>query len=149
MSEEVTKIEEIKISEQEIRWAESYVKHLNATQACRDAGYENKSEGALRQQGLRNVTNPNIQRYITEVLRYQEKKKEGIATIEEVMEFYSEGMRGKIKDQFGLDAMLSDRVKCANSLDKILTMAERAKQEEKRESISIEQYYGRDDADEE
>ena len=139
---------ELKISEQERIWAESYIRHLNATQACRDAGYEG-NDNALRQQGKRLVTNRNVQAYIAHIIESKrEEENHRIATMAEVMEFYSKGMRGEIKDQFGLDAMMSDRIKCAQSLDKILQLKEKAKADEnKDEALTVEQYYGRDDGD--
>mgnify|MGYP005608654829 CR=1 FL=1 len=139
---------ELKLTEQERKWAEAYVKYLNATQACRDAGYEG-NDNALRQKGKRLVTNRHIQEYIASIIKgKREEENHRIATMAEVMEFYSKGMRGEIKDQFGLDAMMSDRIKCAQSLDKILQLKEKAKADEtKDEALTVEQYYGRDDGD--
>ena len=138
----------MELTEKQKRWAESYIKHFNATRACREAGYEG-SENGLAQQGFRNIRNANIQEYMREVLDYDKKREDErkIASMAEIMEFYSEGMRGNIKDQFGLDAQMSDRIKCANSLDKILQMAEKVKDEGKDEALTVEQYYGRDDDD--
>jgi phage terminase small subunit len=139
---------ELKLTEQERKWAESYVEHLNATRACREAGYEG-NDNALRQKGKRLVTNRHIQEYIASIIEgKREEENNRIATMAEVMEFYSKGMRGEIKDQFGLDAMMSDRIKCAQSLDKILQLKEKAKADEtKDEALTVEQYYGRDDND--
>ena len=50
--------------------------------------------------------------------------KERIASADEVMQFYSDVIRGKIKDQFGLDASLNDRIKAADSLMKRYNIAE-------------------------
>lgn len=137
------------LTEKQKRWAENYIKHFNATRACKEAGYEG-DENSLAQQGFRNVRNSNIQAYMREALncdREAEDKKK-IASMSEIMAFYSEGMRGNIKDQFGLDAMMSDRIKCANSLDKILQMTEKAKAEEgKDEALTINTYYGAGDED--
>jgi phage terminase small subunit len=139
---------ELKLTEQERKWAEAYVKHLNATQACRDAGYEG-ADTALRQRGRSLLTKAHVQEYIAQIVESkQEEENRRIATMAEVMEFYSKGMRGEIKDQFGLDAMMSDRIKCAQSLDKILQLKEKAKADEtKDEALTVEQYYGRDDGD--
>ena len=138
----------MELTEKQKRWAESYIKHFNASRACREAGYEG-TEQAITKQGFRNVRNANIQAYMREVLNYDKQREDErkIASMAEIMEFYSEGMRGNIKDQFGLDAQMSDRIKCANSLDKILQMAEKVKDEGKDEALTVEQYYGRDDDD--
>lgn len=136
---------ELKLTEQERTWAESYIKHLNATQACRDAGYEG-NDAALRQRGRYLLTKAHVQAYIQSVVeRGKAKEDKRIATMEEVMEFYSKGMRGEIKDQFGLDAQFTDRIKCAQSLDKILQLAKKTEADNSKEDITIEQHYGRDD----
>lgn len=41
-----------------------------------------------------------------------------IGTAEEVMEFFTKVMRGEVKDQFGLDAPLSERTKAAQEIAK-------------------------------
>jgi len=138
----------IELSEQEKRWAEAYVKHLNATQACRDAGFEGTDE-VLRQKGRRLVTKVHVQEYIASIIeRNREKEERRIASMEEVMQFYSDVMNGKVKDQFGLEAQLSDRIKAAQSLDKVLALAKKSEADNSKEDITIEQHYGRDDNDE-
>ena len=47
-----------------------------------------------------------------------------VADANEVLQFYSAVMRGEVKDQFGMDASLSDRLKAADSLAKRLAAAE-------------------------
>lgn len=41
-----------------------------------------------------------------------------IAEADEVLKFYTAVMRGEVKDQFGLEASLSDRLKAGDSLMK-------------------------------
>lgn len=136
---------ELKVSEQEKKWAESYVRTLNLTQACRDAGFEGTDE-VLRQKGRRLVTKVHVQEYIATIIeRNKEKEERRIASIEEVMQFYSDVMNGKVKDQFGLEAQLSDRIKAAQSLDKVLALAKKTEADNSKEDITIEQHYGRDD----
>ena len=48
----------------------------------------------------------------------EEAKKECQATAQEVMEYFTKVMRGEIKDQFGLEAPLSERTKAAQELAK-------------------------------
>jgi len=43
---------------------------------------------------------------------------DNISTAEEVMEFFTKVMRGQVKDQFGLDAPLSERTKAAQEIAK-------------------------------
>lgn len=47
-----------------------------------------------------------------------QQDKSRVADANEVIEFYTAVMRGEVKDQFGLDASLSDRLKAGDSLMK-------------------------------
>lgn len=48
----------------------------------------------------------------------EEIRKESVATADEVMQFFTSVMRGEVKDQFGLDATLSDRTRAAQEIAK-------------------------------
>lgn len=58
--------------------------------------------------------------YINSEINYrlQEIKDEGIAKAEEVLMYFTSVMRGEIKDQFGIEASLSERTKAAQELAK-------------------------------
>lgn len=45
-------------------------------------------------------------------------EKKSIATAQDVMEFFTKAMNGDIKDQFGLEATLGDRLKAGVELAK-------------------------------
>ena len=96
-------------------FADYYIECGNATEAARKAGYKgnNITLGAV---GAENLKKPQIAAYIAEIVKPAEKKR--IADAEEVIEFYTAVMRGEVKDQFGLDASLSDRLKAGDSLMK-------------------------------
>lgn len=96
-------------------FADYYIECGNATEAARRAGYKgnNITLGAV---GAENLKKPQIAAYIAEIVKPDEKKR--IADAEEVIEFYTAVMRGEVKDQFGLDASLSDRLKAGDSLMK-------------------------------
>ena len=47
-----------------------------------------------------------------------------VADSNEILKFYTAVMRGEVKDQFGLDSSLTDRLKAADSLAKRLAAAE-------------------------
>lgn len=94
-------------------FADYYIQTGNATEAARKAGY---SEQTARQIGTENLSKPSISAYIAERLKPTEKKR--IADADEVIAFYTAVMRGEVKDQFGLDASLSDRLKAGDSLMK-------------------------------
>lgn len=94
-------------------FADYYIECGNATEAARRAGYSQKT---ARHIGSENLTKPDISAYIAARMAEQAKKR--VADANEVIEFYTAVMRGEIKDQFGLDASLSDRLKAGDSLMK-------------------------------
>ena len=100
-------------------FADYYIETGNAAEAARRAGYSSKTADAI---GRENLRKPTIADYIKD--RMAALDKERIASADEVMQFYSDVIRGKIKDQFGLDASLNDRIKAADSLMKRYNIAE-------------------------
>ena len=58
--------------------------------------------------------------YITDEITYRLDclKKETIADADEIMQYFTSVMRGEVKDQFGLDAPLSERTAAARELAK-------------------------------
>ena len=72
--------------------------------------------------GAENLKKPKISAYIKR--RIEEQEAARVADANEVLQFYSAVMRGEVKDQFGIDASLSDRLKAADSLAKRLAAAE-------------------------
>lgn len=94
-------------------FADYYIQTGNATEAAKKAGYKSKHIGV---DAAKTLKNPNVSLYIAERLGQQEKSR--VADANEVIEFYTAVMRGEVKDQFGLDASLSDRLKAGDSLMK-------------------------------
>ena len=94
-------------------FADYYIECGNSTEAARKAGY---SEKASRFIGSENLTKPNISAYIAE--RMQAQNEARVASADEVLAFFSSVMRGEVKDQFGLDAALSDRLNAGKELMK-------------------------------
>ena len=92
-------------------FADYYIETGNATEAARRAGY---SERSAKQMGSENLTKHDVSAYISERMSELESKR--AATADEVILFLSRGMRGEIKDQFGLDASFADRISCAKEL---------------------------------
>lgn len=72
---------------------------------------------------LRMVTGKD---YIIEEIQYrlEQLKKETIADADEILQYLTSVMRGEIKDQFGLDAPLSERTSAAKELAKRVIDAE-------------------------
>ena len=94
-------------------FADYYIQTSNATEAAKKAGYSLKTACAI---GNENLRKPEIKSYIAE--RIAEADRNRIADADEVIRFYTSVMRGEVKDQFGLDASLSDRLKAGDSLMK-------------------------------
>lgn len=95
------------------KFCEYYIKTANASEAARKAGYSLKTADKI---GHENLKKPEISAYINK--RLESQGKELVADADEVIRFYTSVMRGEIKDQFGLDASLSDRLKAGDSLMK-------------------------------
>lgn len=95
------------------KFCEYYIQSGNATDAARKAGYSEKTATKIASE---NLTKPEISAYIAERVGNQDKER--VADADEVLRFYSAVMRGEVKDQFGLDASLTDRLKAGDSLMK-------------------------------
>lgn len=94
-------------------FCEEYLRTRNATKASIAAGYSAKTAYAI---GNENLKKPEISAYIKS--RLDEISAEQIASTDEVMRFFTSVMRGEEKDQFGLDAALSDRIKAGQEIMK-------------------------------
>lgn len=94
-------------------FADYYIECGNSTEAARKAGYSDKASRFI---GSENLTKPNISAYIAE--RMQAQNEARVASADEVLQFFSSVMRGEVKDQFGLDAALSDRLNAGKELMK-------------------------------
>lgn len=100
-----------KLTEKQKRFIDYYVETANATESAKRAGYSSKTAKNI---GAENLTKLNY--FIQE--RLQQLEDSRIASQEEVLQYLTKVMRGEEKDQFGLDASLQDRTKCAELLGK-------------------------------
>ncbi len=101
------------LNERQKAFADYYIQTGNATEAAIKAGYSEKTAYSI---GNENLKKPEISAYIGERMAEQGEKR--VADANEVIEFYTAVMRGEVKDQFGLDASLSDRLKAGDALMK-------------------------------
>ena len=102
-------------------FADYYIECGNSTEAARKAGYSEKTCYAI---GAENLKKPHISAYIAE--RMQAQNEARVASADEVLQFFSSVMRGEVKDQFGLDAALSDRLNAGKELMKRYAAADNA-----------------------
>ena len=100
-----------KLTEKQKRFIDYYIETANATESAKRAGYSSKTAKKI---GAENLTKLN--NFIQE--RLQQLENNRIASQEEVLQYLTKVMRGEEKDQFGLDASLQDRTKCAELLGK-------------------------------
>ena len=100
-----------KLTEKQKRFIDYYIETANATESAKRAGY---SEKTAKNIGAENLTKLNF--FIQKKL--EEKEEDRIASQDEVLQYLTKVMRGELKDQFGLDASLQDRTKCAELLGK-------------------------------
>lgn len=117
MRKETEKEKEAKkhLNQRQIRFVQNYMKTNNITHSAIDAGYSKKGAHV---QGSNLLRNNKIIAYIDAINERIESEK--IADIEEVMEYLTSVMRGEKKDQFDLEASLSDRTRAAGELAKRL-----------------------------
>lgn len=104
-----------KLTIKEDKFISKYVETGNGQQSVIEAGYNNKNPRQFAQTLLRKD-------YIRSEIdfRMEELRNHSIATAQEVMEYFTMVMQGKIQDQFGLEASLGERTKAAQELAKRL-----------------------------
>lgn len=116
-----------KLTQKQKRFCEEYVKNGgNGAQAARDAGYNCESDRAYRNIASENMAKPCILAYIKEI----QPEDNSVASLAEIQQFRTRILRGEEKDQFGLDAALSDRQKAAADLEKALRIKEQVEAEQ-------------------
>lgn len=102
------------LTDRQEKFCLEYVKNGgNITQAAIEAGY-NPNNAAVT--GSNTLRLDNVAQRIKELR--DKAAKPSIATGTEVMQFFTDVMNGKVKDQFNLEASLSDRTKAAVELAK-------------------------------
>lgn len=92
-----------------------YIRLGNATQAYINAGYACNYKTAKTNSN--NLLSKNVIQEEIRRLRKEDFQK-NVATSEEVMDFFSKVMRGEVKDQFGLETSVADRIKAGQELAK-------------------------------
>ena len=101
------------LTPKEAKFIDEYIKTGNARQSVLQAGYKSNTPSQYADKLLNKD-------YIAEEIRYrlEKAKTESIADATEIMQYFTDVMRGKITDAFGLDAPLSERTKAAQELAK-------------------------------
>lgn len=97
-------------------FVEYYVETNNIEQSAIRAGYSASTHNMLSKTTRYLMNHPGILAAIQK--RRDEIYGSNTASAAEVMDFLTRTMRGEIKDQFGLDAPLSDRINAAKEIAK-------------------------------
>ena len=120
---------EYKLSVREQKFIAFYIESGDPGEAVRQAKFNTTSPVAYARKLL---AKPKIQKELNAQLSLL--KNDAIASAQEIMVFYTHAMRGEIKDQFGLDPTLADRMKAADALAKrqidMQAIADKAKDNE-------------------
>ena len=97
----------------EASFIDHYIQTGNGLRSIIEAGYNTNSPAQKANEILK-------KRHIAEEIHYrmEKAKQESIAGAEEIMQYFTDVMRGKVKDQFGLDAPLGERTRAAQELAK-------------------------------
>ena len=141
------------LNERQKKFADYVIKlgRRNAKEAAEIAGYSKKTPGVQANQLLKHL---KIKAYIEERIKTAAEPRERaeaerklVADGDEVLRFLSATMRGEVKDQFGLDAQLKDRLAAAKELQRILDVAKPAEQNGGIQTLIIEPIYGAPEAD--
>lgn len=101
------------LNEREKIFCREYIKTGNGQQSAIKAGYAPKT---ARSKASQLLTKISVKQEIARLSEKREKK--AIMDANEVMELFSAIARGEVKDQFGLDASLNDRLKAMNEIAK-------------------------------
>jgi len=127
-----------KLSLKENNFINSFMVNGDIALAAKDAGYKLKNE----KDSWRYIGQKLIKReYIYEELMYrlEELDKESIADANEIMQYFTNVMRGVEKDQFGLDAPLSERTAAARELAKrLIDVPQKASENDKAINIVLD-----------
>ena len=137
--------EDMPLTPIEYQFIREYIKTGNATEAAYTVAGKYKSRNACRKFANDLLNKPNVLAELKKIMN--ELRKENIATAQEVMEYFSSVMRGDIKDQFGLDAPLSERTKAASELAKRTIDIENRRAGEPDQLVAVKLDWKRDSND--
>ena len=120
---------EYELTVREQKFVAYYIESGDAGKAVKEAGYNTTTPAHYAKKLL---CKEKIQKELK--AQMDMLKNDCFATASEIMVFYTQIMRGYVKDQFGIEASLSDRMKAAEALAKrqidMKAIADKAKDNE-------------------
>lgn len=105
-----------RVTPQEQLFIKYYIKCGNGVEALKQMGVKLDHDYQYQRMSTRMLTDPIVLKEMDRIM--EEARNESIMDATEVMRFYTAVARGEVKDQFGLDAPLSERLKAANEIAK-------------------------------
>lgn len=129
--------DDMPLSVAEQHFLANYIKTGNALEAVRRTPEfsEVVKDGKAANCAYKLLDQANIQRELSRIMA--EARQETLATAEEVLQYFTSVMRGEVKDQFGLDAPLSERTRAAQELAKRTVDIENRRNGESDQRIEI------------
>lgn len=145
-SPEITADTPLKATEQ--KFITEYLRTGNKSYAALTAGIcdiHGKDITTKKAGGIANyiLDKPNVQAEIKRIM--DELRDESVATAQEVMAYFTDVMRGNLKDQFGLEASLSERTRAAQELAKRTVDLEMLAKKASDATISVNINWDRDE----
>lgn len=104
-----------KLTQKELSFCKHYVETGNGLQSVLQAGYK-YSDKAAGVEATRLLKKDRVRKEIDRLNKIKESS--AIMSSQQVMEMFTKIANGEIKDQFGLDASLNDRLKALQELAK-------------------------------
>lgn len=117
-----------RLSAFEEKFIANYLRCGDGVLALKMADYPLEDEKRLQAKARSLLNSPRIVQEIDNIM--QEAHKDAVMSAEEVMQYFTSVVRGEVKDQFGLDAPLSERTRAA------IELARRTVDIENREKLS-------------
>lgn len=106
-----------RLTVREEKFINAYLNNNTAAKSAIEAGYKcGEDEEFARQIGNQVLSKPYIKAEIQ--ARMEQAKASGIADRQEILQFFSDMMRGKILDQFDMPTTNADKIKAAQELAK-------------------------------
>lgn len=129
----------------EQKFLTNYIRLGNLTDAIAstpELNCKSKNRSVMSAIGGNILRKPNVQAEYKRILEMA--RQETIATAKEVMEYFTKVMRGEEKDQFGLDAPLSEKTRAAQELAKRTIDIENREAGKSDQLVSIKLDWSRD-----
>lgn len=133
--------EDTPLSLTELEFIRNYIQTGNAQEAVRQLKLDMTSSASSRW-ASDVLSKPNVKAEIKRIM--DEARQDVIADASEVMRYFTAVMRGEMKDQFGLEAPLSERTRAAQELAKRTIDIENRKSGEPDQLVAIKLDWSRD-----